>query len=72
MPWSLIRVDGDTREAIRTDCTCADHCKAVARKARKTEAGYNHAMRFQILAPYGQPYADTIDTKGWRIRWGYL
>ena len=72
MGWKLTAADNDAMVAphfFKDDCTCADHCKEVARKIRKTDAGYNTSLCFQITDPTGKRWAYTSDHSGWRLRW---
>lgn len=70
MPWVLARTDKGEVDIIRDNCTCAEHCKEVARKFRKIDKySYNHKMAFSIFAPDGRLWGHTQDGCSWRLRW---
>lgn len=72
MGWTLIAADNaEMKEPcfFRDDCTCADHCKEIARKVRKTHAEYNPRLFFEILGPGGYKYARAVSHSGGRLRW---
>ena len=66
--WILKRIDYN--QIIRDDCTCADHCKEVARRERKQgKHGYNQKMQFMIIDPRGEGWAISQKNSGWRVKW---
>lgn len=74
MGWGLAAADNYEMvdpHFFKGDCTCADHCKEVARKMRKKDFGYDTRLCFQITDPFGKPWAYTSDHSGWRLKWSY-
>ena len=72
MGWGLIAANNDDMVAphfFKDDCTCADHCKEVARKIRKTKTGYDTSICFQIVDTVGKRWAYTNDHSDKRLRW---
>ena len=73
MGWAIWRKDSRKEVAsfvmLRDDCTCADHCKEVARKDRKKKVEYSHHFIYVIYTPTGGRFAKSIENSGWRMQW---